>query len=72
MIPTAAHETGISEKSIVANTTFILKPFLNVPEAPAAFARTHDVTWGDTIVVRETGPQRLGSRARELFVAGGG
>lgn len=70
VIPTAAHETGIAEQPILANTTFILKPFLKVPEAPVAFARTHDVTWGDTVVVTEAGGRRLGRRRRELTVIG--
>lgn len=70
VIPTAEHQSGIAEQPIPAGTTFILKPFLHVPEAPVAFARTHDVTWGDTIVVTETGAQRLGTRRRELIVVG--
>jgi Xaa-Pro dipeptidase len=66
----APRESGIAAEPILANTTFILKPFLKVPEAPAAFARTHDVTWGDTVVVTDTGGQRLGTRRRELTVVG--
>jgi Xaa-Pro aminopeptidase len=53
---------------ILANTTFILKPLLQAAEAPVPSARTHDVTWGDTIVVTETGARRLGSRPRELTI----
>jgi Xaa-Pro dipeptidase len=68
VIPTAADDTGTAEQPIVANTTFILKPFLKLPEAPKAFARTHDVTWGDTVVVTEEGGRRLGTRRRELTV----
>lgn len=68
VIPTAAKEAGIAEETIRADTTFILKPFLNVPEAPAAFARTHDVTWGDTVVVTEQGGKRLGTRPQELTI----
>lgn len=72
VIPTATKDAraGIADEKIMANTTFILKPFLWAPEAPAGFARTHDVTWGDTIVVTETGARRLGSRPRELTVVG--
>lgn len=58
----------IAEQPITAHTTFILKPFLEVPEAPVPSARTHDVTWGDTVVVTETGAERLGTRPRELTV----
>lgn len=70
VIPTAASNAraDVAEDVILENTTFILKPFLEVPEAPASFARTHDVTWGDTIVVTATGAERLGTRPRELTV----
>jgi Xaa-Pro aminopeptidase len=73
VIPTATSDpqAGVADEPILANTTFIFKPFLAVPEAPAAFARTHDVTWGDTIVVTETGARRLGTRRRELTVIDG-
>ncbi|MEZ0353738.1 M24 family metallopeptidase [Mycobacterium sp. pR1184] len=68
VIPTGADESGIAEQPILANTTFILKPFLKLPEAPKAFARTHDVTWGDTVVVTDDGGRRLGTRRRQLTV----
>lgn len=70
VIPTSVDDpkAGVADEAILADTTFIFKPFLAVPEAPKAFARTHDVTWGDTIVVTETGAERLGSRRRELTV----
>lgn len=70
VIPTSVDDpqAGVAEEPILADTTFIFKPFLAVPEAPRAFARTHDVTWGDTIVVTRTGAQRLGTRPRELMV----
>jgi Xaa-Pro dipeptidase len=60
--------TRVAEREIDANTTFILKPFLEPAEAPANSPRTHDVTWGDTIVVTDTGARRLGTRQRELIV----
>jgi Xaa-Pro dipeptidase len=70
VIPTAVSDpnSAIAEEVILENTTFIFKPFLAVPEAPAAYARTHDVTWGDTIVVTAQGARRLGARPRELTV----
>jgi Xaa-Pro aminopeptidase len=71
LIPTGDHETGVANQVIPANTTFIFKPFLKVPEAPAAFARTHDVTWGDTIAVTQSGGKRLGTRKPELTVIPG-
>jgi Xaa-Pro dipeptidase len=58
----------MAEQSILADTTFILKPLLQAAEAPVPSPRTHDVTWGDTIVVTETGARRLGSRPRELTI----
>ncbi|WP_329378063.1 hypothetical protein [Streptomyces sp. NBC_01716] len=61
----------LAELPITANTTFILKPFLEVPEAPTPSPRTHDVTRGDTVVVTETGAERLGTRWRELTVVDG-
>jgi Xaa-Pro dipeptidase len=57
----------VPDEPIRANTTFILKPYLHVPEAPVAFARQYCVTWGDTIVVTDTGARRLGTRKRELI-----
>ena len=58
----------LAGQPILANTTFILKPLLQAAEAPVPSARTHDVTWGDTIVVTETGAKRLGSRPCELTI----
>jgi Xaa-Pro dipeptidase len=70
VIPTAVSDpnSAIADDLILENTTFIFKPFLAVPEAPPAYARTHDVTWGDTIVVTANGARRLGTRPRELTV----
>ena len=72
VVPTSPGDPreGVAEQPILANTTFILKPFMGVPEAPAAYARTHDVTWGDTVVARETGGERLGTRPQSLIIAG--
>ena len=61
-------QAHMAEQPILVNTTFILKPLLEVAEAPVPSARTHDVTWGDTIVVTETGAERLGTRKRELVI----
>lgn len=58
----------LAGQPILANTTFILKPLLQAAEAPVPSARTHDVTWGDSIVVTETGAKRLGSRPCELTI----
>jgi len=70
VIPTAAGNAraDIAEEPIVEHSAFILKPYLEVPETLMPYARSHDVTWGDTIVVTATGAVRLGTRARELTV----
>ena len=70
VVPTSPGDPrqGLADEPILANTTFILKPFMGVPEAPASYARTHDVTWGDTVVARESGGERLGTRPQELIV----
>jgi Xaa-Pro dipeptidase len=70
VVPTTAGDprAGVADQPILANTTFILKPYMAVPEAPASYTRTHDVTWGDTVVVRNSGGERLGSRPQELTV----
>jgi Xaa-Pro dipeptidase len=67
LVPNRDNE-WMAEQPILANTTFILKPLLEVAEAPVPSARTHDVTWGDTIVVTEMGAKRIGSRQRALTI----
>lgn len=70
IIPTATGDAraAIAEEPIVEHTTFILKPYLEVAEELKPFARSHDVTWGDTIVVTANGAERLGTRTRELTI----
>ncbi|MBV9329747.1 MAG: M24 family metallopeptidase [Chloroflexi bacterium] len=48
-------------------STFVLKPFA-YPPGSRFIARQHDVTWGDTIVVRQDGAERLGTRPLSLVV----
>ena len=50
------------------NTVFILKPFVLPKGAKTPITRAHDVTWGDTIVIRADGAQRVGTRERTLAV----
>jgi Xaa-Pro dipeptidase len=67
LIPTASH--GFSQSlPIVENTVMILKPFAVPRELEHAGNRPYDVTWGDTIVVRANGGERLGTRERRLPV----
>ncbi|GAA3093157.1 hypothetical protein JOF29_007062 [Kribbella aluminosa] len=61
----------VPDQPILANTTFVLKPYLHVPEAPPTFARQHCVTWGDAIIETATGAERLGKRERQLTVIDG-
>jgi Xaa-Pro dipeptidase len=69
LIPTDTH--GRTKDDVVrANTTFILKPHAFPGELRRDVARSHDVTWGDTVVVRTGGAERLGTRPFTLPVVG--
>ncbi len=65
LIPAGSHAFA-QDFPIRANTTFILKPFALPKGAESPITRSHDVTWGDTVVIREDGARRLGSRKRYL------
>jgi Xaa-Pro aminopeptidase len=64
LIPVDTHEPfrGVALKE---GSTFVLKPFA-YPPGSRYIARQHDVTWGDTIVVRSDGAQRLGTRPLQI------
>jgi Xaa-Pro aminopeptidase len=65
LIPSDSHSFA-RDFRVRAGTTFILKPFA-IPEGSASpITRAYDVTWGDTIVIREGGAERLGTRERYL------
>jgi Xaa-Pro aminopeptidase len=49
--------------ALEANMVFILKPFIRTAD------RSHDCTWGDTVVVTAAGGKRLGRRPHDLAVA---
>jgi Xaa-Pro dipeptidase len=67
LIPVGSHDFA-RHFPITENTVFILKPFAEPRDLESVtFTRAHDVTWGDTIVVRKTGAERMGSRPRELM-----
>jgi Xaa-Pro dipeptidase len=64
LIPTDAHDAA-RDLPVRPNSTFILKPHA-FPAGEHPAMRNYDVTWGDTVVVREHGAERLGSRPMEL------
>jgi Xaa-Pro dipeptidase len=67
LIPVGSHAFA-RDFPITENTVFILKPFAAPRGLKSYITRAFDVTWGDTIVVRSNGAQRLGTRVRELPV----
>jgi Xaa-Pro aminopeptidase len=64
LIPTDTHE-HMRDQPIKANTTFVLKPYAYAVDTSAG--ELPRVTWGDSVVVREHGVERLGTRAHELI-----
>ena len=66
LIPVDTHEP-FKGLPLRANSTFVLKPFAYPPNS-RYIARQHDVTWGDTIVVRDHGAERLGTRPLKLVI----
>ena len=63
--PFNSHE-AVKDDLLVESSTFILKPCA-VPDGKEWFARSMDVSWGDMVVVRPGGAQRLGSRPFSLL-----
>jgi Xaa-Pro aminopeptidase len=51
---------------VVEGSAYICKPHVYPADAGRYVARSHDVAWGDTVVVRANGAERLGTRARRL------
>jgi Xaa-Pro aminopeptidase len=67
-VPNGDHEK-LLDTEVEAGTVFVCKPHV-YPREPGVYrARSHDVAWGDTVVVRQSGAVRLGGRAREVVVA---
>jgi Xaa-Pro aminopeptidase len=64
LIPVDTHEP-FRGMPLREGSTFVLKPFA-YPPGSRYIARQHDVTWGDTIVVRREGAERLGTRPLRL------
>ncbi|HLQ34242.1 MAG TPA: M24 family metallopeptidase [Chloroflexota bacterium] len=67
LIPTDTH-AHVRDEPIRAKTVFILKPYA-YPADTANYDERHcrEVTWGDSVVVRDRGAERLGTRAHELI-----
>lgn len=64
-IPVDSHDDWLDDK-VVANTTLICKPAVFPANQSGPIARSHDVTWGETVVVRDGGAERLGTRPQRL------
>lgn len=65
-IPGDRHGDWLDDK-IEANTTMICKPHVFPGRQDEQIARSHDVTWGDMLVVRDGGAERLGTRPQLLI-----
>lgn len=61
LIPTDSHDHA-KDDPIRANTVFILKPYAYLADD----RNRYNATWGDSVVVREGGAERLGTRPHEL------
>ena len=68
-IPTDNHEDNpLADDTVRANTAFILKPYAYLAGTPRNdWANAKNVTWGDTVVVRPDGAERLGRRPQTLL-----
>jgi Xaa-Pro aminopeptidase len=69
LIPTDTHER-VRDDPLAADTVFVLKPNAFPAAQETAIARSHDVTWGDAIVVRADRVERLGTRPIQLVATG--
>jgi Xaa-Pro aminopeptidase len=67
-IPTDDHrQNPLWTDTLRANTLFILKPYAYRADGPRDdWSTGYNVTWGDTVLVGETGTQRLGARPHAL------
>ncbi len=69
LIPTDTHD-HVKDDPIRANTIFILKPYAYPADGPNYDDRhRYNVTWGDSVVVTESGARRLGTRPHQLVAA---
>lgn len=65
LIPSDTHE-HVKDDPIRAGTTFVLKPYAYLADRASGDANLR-VTWGDSVVVRDEGAKRLGTRPHELI-----
>jgi Xaa-Pro aminopeptidase len=65
-IPGDRHADWLDDK-VEAGTTMICKPHVFPATQDDQIARSHDVTWGDMVVVRQDGAERLGTRPQRLI-----
>ena len=67
LIPVDSHES-VRGVALAEGSTFVVKPYA-FPKGVGYVhvTRQTDVTWGDTVVVRKDGAERLGSRPIELL-----
>ena len=65
-IPVDSHDDVLDDE-VEAGTVFIVKPTVFPRTAERVVARSHDVSWGDMVVVREAGAERLGTRPQRLI-----
>ena len=67
LIPTDTHE-HVKDDPIRADTVFVLKPYAYRSDGPNYDeGHRNNVTWGDSVVVREYGAERLGTRPHALI-----
>ena len=65
LIPTDSHER-YEDVPVREGAVFVVKPNAFPRRFDVAQSRSHDVNWGDTVVVKAGGGERLGTRSREL------
>jgi Xaa-Pro aminopeptidase len=65
-IPVDSHDDVLDDR-VEADTVFIVKPTVFPRDAERVVARSHDVSWGDMVVVKEGGALRLGTRPQRLI-----
>ena len=66
LIPTDTH-AHVKDDPLRVNTVFILKPYAYLAGETRYDPRhTFEVQWGDSVVVRDHGAERLGTRPHEL------
>ena len=65
-VSVAAARGAFLDDRIEADTVFIAKPTVFPRSAERVVARSHDVSWGDMVVVKDGGAERLGTRPQRL------